>query len=438
MKAPHSRRVLLLQGPPSGFFNVLAQAFRDAGVPVSRINLHGGDAAQAPDGIPFRGKLSEFDGFVSEVIQTDAITDVLYFADRLPYHRIAADVADRLGATPYAIENGYVRPDWLTLEPGGMGAFSRFPVDRETIEALAADAPGIDTRLRYSHSFFNEAYCDVRYTLTRLVTSFRYPHFDRDRANHPLKEYLSWTPQLFRRQWARFRAPHQMRRVLAESRPFFLFPMQLQEDYQIRHNSRYASLSTLVDEVFASFAKGAPKHTSLLVKIHPLDNGLQNWRATLKEAKRDYGLTGRIRFLSAGPLVDMLENCEGVVLVNSTVGLTALREGCAVRTLGAAVYDLEGLTDRQPLDDFWSNPTPPDPEFVDAFVRALAALTQVKGSLYDKAGMRAASEEIVRRVIAGIGALPAFKSPPPRLERARELGVPLDLPVGQPALQTHG
>lgn len=430
MKAPDSRRVLLLQGPPSGFFCVLAQAFSAAGIPVFRVNFHGGDALFSKDGIPFRGKLSEFRTFLTRLMKREAITDVLYFADRLPYHRIAAQVADSLGATPYAVENGYLRPDWLTLEPGGMGAFSRFPTDRAHIEAIAADAPPVDPEVLYRHSFFREASCDVRYTFTRLAMSTRYPHFERDRANHPLKEYLSWLPQLVRRQWAQYRAPKQMRRVLAESRPFFLFPMQLQEDYQIRHNSRYEHLATLVDEVFASFARGAPENTSLLVKIHPLDNGLQNWRATLKQAKRDYGLTGRIRLLSAGPLSDMLHNCEGVVLVNSTVGLTALREGCPTHPMGAAVYDLEGLTDRQPLDDFWKTPMRPDPAFVDVFVRALAVATQVKGSLYDKAGMQAAAGEIVRRVATGVGASSLFVSPPPRLKRAKQLGVPLDPPLG--------
>ncbi|MEM8665153.1 MAG: capsular biosynthesis protein, partial [Pseudomonadota bacterium] len=206
---------------------------------------------------------------------------------------------------------------------------------------------------------------------------------------------------------------------------------QLQEDYQIRHNSKYSDLAALVDEVFASFARGAAENTTLLVKIHPLDNGLQNWRQTLKRAKRDYGLTGRIRLLSGGALPQMLAHCEGVVLVNSTVGLTALRMGRPLKTLGAAVYDLPGLTDRQPLDGFWQNPQSPDAAYVDAFVRALARATQLKGSFYDPEGMDAGAREIVRRVRDGIGASPWFVTPPPRLERAKALGVPLDPPVGR-------
>ncbi|MEM6761827.1 MAG: capsular biosynthesis protein [Pseudomonadota bacterium] len=437
MKSPDSRRVLLLQGPPSSFFKVLSRAFRAAGVPVHRVKLHGGDALRSDGGIPFRGKLDEFDAFLTELMGREAITDVIYFADRLPYHQVAEKVANRLGATPYAVENGYLRPDWLTLEPGGMGAFSRFPTARAHIEAIAADAPPISDKVLYRHGFPMEAYCEVSYTLVRLIATPGYMHYERDRPNHPLREYLSWVPQLFRRQWARYRAPKQMARILADSKPFFLFPMQLQEDYQIRHNSKYSDLATLIDEVFCSFAKHAPPETSLLVKIHPLDNGLQNWRETLKRAKRDYGLTGRIRLLAAGPLQDMLDHCSGVVLANSTVGVTALRVGRPVKTMGAAVYDLPGLTDQQPLDDFWRNPTPPDAAFVDSFIRALARATQLKGSLYDKVGMEAGSQEIVRRVITGVGGSSWFVNPPPRLEHARKLGVPLDGHLGMANIKVN-
>ncbi len=431
MKAPDSRRVLLLQGPPSPFFGVLARQFRSAGIPVTQVKLHAGDGLRAGEGIPFTGRINEFAPFLRRVMRRHAITDVLYFADRLPYHRVAEKVASEMGATPYAVENGYLRPDWLTLEPGGMGAFSRFPTDRAHIEAIADGAPKVDDSILYSHSFAQEAYYDVSYTLFGLAAALRYPHYERDRDNHPLKEYLSWLPQLIRRRNARKRAPKQLARVLDEKRPFFLFPMQLQEDYQIRHNSPYVGLAKLVDDVFSSFARSAPADTLLMIKIHPLDNGLQNWRQIMKDAKRKYGLTGRIRLLSAGSLATMLEACEGVVIVNSTVGLTSLRAGKPTKTMGAAVYDLPGLTAQQTLDDFFAAPAAPDMEFVDTFVRALARATQLKGSFYDPVGIEAGADEIVRRVATGLGSSGWFVSPPPRLEKAAELGVPLDPPVGR-------
>jgi capsular polysaccharide export protein len=430
MPCAHQTRVLLLQGPPTSFFSVLERAFAKRGVPVTRVLLHAGDWLRAGGrGVPFRGRLDAFEGWLEDLMTREGITDVLYFADRIPYHRIAEAVATRLGATPYAVENGYLRPDWLTLEPGGMGAFSRFPTDPAHIARIAEGAPPIDETIHYGHSFATEAWYDVTYTLAGVAGGLRYPGFERDRPNHPVKEYVSWLPQLVRRQVARARAPGQVRRIIARDRPFFLFPMQIQEDYQIRHNSPYTRLADCVHEVFASFARAAPAGSNLLVKIHPLDNGLENWQRTLKRIKRAHGLTGRIRMLSAGPLPDMLTHASGVVLVNSTVGIYALRAGVPTKALGAAIYDLPGLTDPQPLDAFWQSPQPPDRAFVDTFVRALARATQLKGSFYDPAGMTAGAEEIARRVVAGIGASDMFVTPPPRLAHAHAIGVPLSPPV---------
>lgn len=423
MELEKPRRVLLLQGPPTRFFSVLGSAFAARGIPVQRVLFNGGDALR-DRGIPFRGRLDEFGPFLDRLIEAEGITDVLYFADRLPYHRIAERVATLRGVTPYAVENGYIRPDWITLEPGGMGAYSRFPTDRDAVLAIADGAPPVDDVIRYRHTFVTEAYNDITHTFARLASTPRYPHYERDRPNHPVLEYISWLPQLLRRQRARWRADRQLAGVIAENSPYFLLPMQLQEDYQIRHNSRYAALADFIEEVFGSFAAYAPKESSLVIKLHPLDNGLENWPRVLKDAKRRFGLTGRIRFMGAGPLLEMLHASSGVVVVNSTVGLVALREGVPVKTLGAAVYDGPGLTDQNPLDTFWRKPDPPDRAYVDAFVRALGRATQLKGSFFDPEGMQVGAAEIVRRVASGIGERDWFVTPPPRLEEARRSGVP--------------
>jgi capsular polysaccharide export protein len=427
MLSPYPRRILLLQGPPTAFFTVLERAFEHAGVPVSRVLLHAGDRLKAKGrGIPFRDRPDAFDGFLEALMMREGITDVVYFADRLPYHRIAARVAGRLGATPYAVENGYLRPDWLTLEPGGMGAFSRFPVDRAAIERIAHGAPPVEGGILYRHSFAREAFEDVTYHLARLAGRPGFAHYDADKPNPVLLEYLSWIPQLARRQAGMARGPARLRRFMADGRPFFLLPLQLADDYQIRHNSPYARLTDMVDEVFASFARAAPRDARLLVKIHPLDNGLTNWPQVLRTAAAAHGLAGRVASLSGGGLKEILLGCEGVVLVNSTVGLHAVRALRPTKALGVAVYDLPGLTDQEPLDSFWQAPRAPDPFFVDVFVRALARATQLRGSFYDRDGMRAASATIVDRVLAGHGADDMFVTPPPRLSRARAIGVPLD------------
>ncbi len=85
---------------------------------------------------------------------------------------------------------------------------------------------------------------------------------------------------------------------------------------------------------------------------------------------------------------------------------------------------MAGLTHQGPLATFWNAPEPVDRNLASAFVRALAASIQVKGSFYNRAGRKAAIDEIVTRIEADrVNEPDAFENPPPRLKRARELGI---------------
>jgi capsular polysaccharide export protein len=75
-----------------------------------------------------------------------------------------------------------------------------------------------------------------------------------------------------------------------------------------------------------------------------------------------------------------------VVVVNSTVGLSALFHGRPLKTCGAAIYDIPGLTYRGSLKDFWSAAAGfnMDRELLRRFYRYLISNTQVNGSFYSR------------------------------------------------------
>ena len=50
--------------------------------------------------------------------------------------------------------------------------------------------------------------------------------------------------------------------------------------------------------------------------------------------------------------------------------------------MGRALYDVVGLTDQKPLDEFWRNPVPPNHEFYLKFREYLIEQTQLNGSFY--------------------------------------------------------
>lgn len=431
MVATDVRVVLLLQGPPSRFFDTLEDAFDARGVRCVRVNLNAGDwlRGHGRDTRNYRGRLADWPGWLERLILAEHVTDIVYYADRLPYHRAANAVARRLGVAAHALEFGYLRPDWVTLERGGMSAWSHLPADPEAIRRIARQLPEVppDLTAHYGHSFATEAWHEVTYNLAAVLLRPLYPHYVADRTYHPIVEYLSWLPQLATRGLKRRRTAAVLSEIANGGRRFWFFPLQLQSDYQIRDNSPFRHLSEAIEAVVASFARHAPADTGLLVKIHPLDNGLERWPRVLRRAAERHGVADRVALVSIGPLTPILEKALGTVLVNSTVGLQALQHGCPVKALGVAVYDIPGLTFQGPLDRFWSEAAPPDPALCDDFIRVLAGVAQVKGSLYHPEGRRIAARGIVERIVTGaVNAHGAYVDPPPRLARARALGMAVE------------
>lgn len=239
---------------------------------------------------------------------------------------------------------------------------------------------------------------------------------------------MSYIPRLFANGRAKTHARRVVSRLLAERIPFFVCPMQMQNDYQLRANSPYRHQSEMIEEVIESFSSHAPGEAHLVFKLHPLDNGLEGWPATVESLARTYGVLDRVHLIMGSDLRTLLTASRGVVVVNSTVGVHALRHGRPVKVLGAALYDIAGLTHQPSLDTFWTAPTHPDPELCTAFVRAIAATIQVKGNFFTKTGRAVAVPEFAARLLDDrVNAMGAFEDPPPRLARALALGIPFTL-----------
>lgn len=394
--------ILFLQGPPTSFWPRLADAFEERGCEVLRVNLCMADALfwRRKGAINYRGSLEGWTTWLRDLIKTRGVTDIIYYADQLPYHKAARRLAEAANVRPWAIEFGYLRPDWLTLEPGGMGAASNWPRDPDAIRALAAGAPAADMVTRYNTGFVEEAVADVLFNLSMVFGRPFYPGYVSDKYQHPVADYLYWYLEGARTPFRRRTMRKVMKRACApDAAPFHLVAMQLQSDYQVRASTPYDHLGDMLDEIGASFAAHAPADHRLIIKIHPLDNGSENWPRRVRKMMKRYGLEGRIDVIKGGDLGTLLEKASGVVLANSTVGVHALRAGIPVKTLGDAVFDVSGLTHQGPLDTFWTTPDPVDPELCDALVRALAKHIQIKGSFYDTAGQAAAIGEVVDRLI---------------------------------------
>ncbi|WP_246703602.1 MULTISPECIES: hypothetical protein [unclassified Rhizobium] len=176
--------------------------------------------------------------------------------------------------------------------------------------------------------------------------------------------------------------------------------------FQLRAHSPFHQQQDAIRLILRSFAENAAPETHIVLKLHPLDNGLVDWRAYVDGIGASCGLSSRVHFTDGGDLDRLMAASQGMVTVNSTAALAALRAGRPVKVLGAAVYDIVGLSDQGTLDRFWHEPRPPSPELREAFFKLLAAAIQVRGNFCSGEGARAAAAEIAERLLSRTVNLP--------------------------------
>jgi capsular polysaccharide export protein len=416
------RTILFLQGPSSIFWRELAAAFEAKGHVALKINFCFADQLywRRPRSFNYRGRFKNWKDYLIAFAREKNISDIVYYADRFPYHVVAAEVASALGIPTFVIENGYLRPDWITLEREGMSGYSHFPSDPKTMFEIASHMPEPDLTTRFPHTAAQETFNEVFFHLSAYFVRYLFPFYRSDKYYDPMIDYLSG----WRRQRKLSRLGGEADTVIADlhrsGRAFHLVALQTQGDYQIRDNSPYRHIGDMIDQIIASFAAHALGGATLVFKIHPHDNGIERWPRRIEQMAAMKGIGDRVVTIDGGDLDRLLTAARGTIVINSTVGLQALRVSCPVKALGLAIYDMPGLTHQGPLDTFWSAPALVDARLAAAFLRALAGAVQVKGSFYNPAGRQRAIDEIVDRIEAGqVNEPGAFEAVPPRLAGAR-------------------
>ena len=424
----NKRQILFLQGPLSPLFRLTGANLKRLGLSVHRMNFCAGDWLHwhGEGCTSYKGSPGDWPDYIDRFLAEREVTDLVVHGDQRLYHRIAIEKAHQRGVYVAVTELGALRPGWMTLERDGLSTLSRFPDDPGAIREIAERVGPVDMAPMYPSSFWLQTAPDVVYNLTNVFLKPLYPRYQRHTIYPPVEEYLRGAKRLIGQARRDAQAREVMNTVKAMNETYFVLPIQLEGDFQLRRHSPFKSFAEVLERVFSSLASAAPVGTRLVLKSHPLDVGFENWAGVAQSLAGRYGLSRRIHYLDGGGLVEPFENAAGVVTLNSTAGLEALQAGLPVKTLVPAHFDIAGLTDQGSLDDFWSSPAKPDQALLDAYIRALAGTTQVRGSIHNREGVQAAARNIANQVAArALNAHGAYVNPPPRLERARKLGVQL-------------
>lgn len=387
--ALQGKRVLLLQGPVGPFFSRLGRDLRGAGAQVFKVNFNGGDwlfsSRRDFAGVfNYTGGMAQWPRYFSRLIKRLGIDVVMLFGDCRPIHAEVVAVSRECGVEVGVFEEGYLRPDHITLERGGVNRYSPVPDDPQVYlgykDRAVPQVQSLGSTFRYA-----ALWAMMYFLAASLLRPFfrRYHHHRR----------LTWLEGLYWvRSYVRKKHYREKERGLQDmlcgprAKQYFLVALQSAGDAQVRVHSHYESIEHFIVEVVESFAGSAPADCLLVLKHHPLDRGYTDYTVLVDELVAKHGLQGRCIYAHDQYLPALLDHARGVVTINSTVGLSALQQQAPVKVCGEAMYDIQGLTFQGSLDRFWqlAHLHVPQPDLFQGFRNYLILHTQHNGSFYKK------------------------------------------------------
>jgi capsular polysaccharide export protein len=375
----HGRRFLIVSAPFGRFSLALAEVLEARGATVRRMIFNAGDAMEwrRAGGVVFKGGDEAWASRLAEM--TAGYTDVLLFGEGGPYNRAVLSSADKgLAAKVWVLENGYFRPDWITVERNGVNGSSGLPRFKQ---AYAAPAPELPEPISVGRILPYHVVNISAYHLVQGLGGLLFPRYANHYTVSPLAQCLGHIRRYLGLAFQSPTASHVD--VIAARGDFFIACLQREGDAQLLRYSRYPDNTAFLAGLMTSFAAHAPRQARLVVKNHPLDPGVIDLAAVTRRLAIEHGLQGRVDFIDGGNLAQLCRASRGMVVNNSSAALSALGFQTPVKVLGDAFFDFDGLTDQQSLNSFWAAPQAPDAALFARFRAHVIAQSQVNGNFHE-------------------------------------------------------
>jgi len=165
---------------------------------------------------------------------------------------------------------------------------------------------------------------------------------------------------------------------------YIFVPFQVHDDTQVLLNSpKIKTMPELLDYIIPAVRQYNEKSGDTLdvvVKEHPSDYGRTNYTDLQQKYKKS-----RVMFLRHFPTPQLIKLSQGIITVNSSVGIEALVQHKPVITMGNAFYNVRGLTAHVLEPEDLSQVLgivnePPDHKLIDKFLYYLRYYYLATGS----------------------------------------------------------
>ncbi|ECP6116225.1 capsule biosynthesis protein [Campylobacter coli] len=374
------KTVLLLQGPVGTFFHRLAIKMEKNKTKVLKLNFNGGDFFFYPNGKRCKCDEKDLENFYENFFKEKKIDAIVMYNDCRLIHAKAIKVARKLGIGIWIFEEGYLRPYCITFEKDGVNANSSLPRDKNFY--LSCNILTKESIKEIPGGFKFMAFSAFLYWLFSFLLAPFFNNKLHHRTLYPF-EFLFWFRSLYRKYLYKFTEKKLNQKIYSLEKKYFLAILQVYNDTQIKHHYR-KSIEEFIEELILSFANHARAKSYLVFKHHPMDRGYRNYSKLINELSQKYHVEGRIFYVHDTYLPTLLKNALGCITINSTVGLSAILEGCPTKVCGNAFYNFEGLAYPKKLQFFWreAHAYKPNPSLVINFKNYLLNTNQFNGNFY--------------------------------------------------------
>lgn len=399
--APKQRRVLLLQGPVGPFFARLRSFLCDKDVDTWRVVFHRGDRlfGSGKRTLPFSGGHADWSDWLSQVLTFGQFDTIILFGSERPAHCAARKLATQKGIAIISLEEGYVRPGFITVETDGNNANS--PIAGRVLGPIFGPennpTPAKSYRSLHQLIFYGALYYTVR-----GITVFGKRRQLFHRQTPLIPEAYYWARNLCRRITGGERNFAKVQQLLEHwDKRFYLVPLQVAADANLTRFANGWHSARLISDSIQSFAACAPRNTRLVFKVHPMERGHNNLTPLIRQTALAYGIESHVDVIETGSLGLLTRHSAGMITINSTSGLSAIFHGVPLMVLGRAIYAHKELAITTPaFDDFWTSDHVATAEARGAYIEWIKQQALRPGNFYCAEGMELAMQSIFEKLCA--------------------------------------
>ncbi len=391
------KRPLLLQGPIGGFFRHLMREYKSAGATPFKINFNGGDEYYmrgfSENVFSYKEPMINFGEYVKEFIQRNRIDGIILFGDCRPLHKVAIEVARANNVAVFVFEEGYIRPNFITLEVDGVNANSPLmgKIEEELKDFKVSKAYNDeefqhtkDLQVKHFHDMKDMVIRAMNYWFYMEIGKVNFKYYEHHKDGDFFRSMFYWAKSYFKKKFYKTKESWIEDYVQRDlDKKYFLVALQVYNDSQIKDHSKFRNNKRFIYNVMRSFAKNSNGTDFLIIKQHPLDVPYHNYSKFIKHLMGSFKLENRVLYVHDLHLPTLIKHSKGLITINSTTGLSSLYHKIPTITMGRALYNIKGLCFQYGIDKFWKSKLSVNYNTFKKFRNLLITKTQIVGSFYN-------------------------------------------------------